>query len=253
MPTEKITNQPESESESSSGSSSSDTSSGPSDTPVQSRVVVEAPVDEDVDMGEEEEEEEERVATKPVFDYVGNARNRKRCASKGDVLVQQQAIMDKYHEEEEEEQEEKEAEPVEKDAEPEEKQEEEPEEKEAENMEEEVREEKQAEKQKPKPVKHYGKGGVGKGGFRRHRRHSLRGSVYGISKNDIRRLARRGGVKRIHGLIYEETRGCLKEFLEEIIRTTICYTEHARRKTVTSMDVVYALKQQGKTLYGFGG
>ncbi|GMI37091.1 hypothetical protein TeGR_g8400, partial [Tetraparma gracilis] len=27
----------------------------------------------------------------------------------------------------------------------------------------------------------------------------------------------------------------------------------ARRKTVTAMDVVYALKRQGKTLYGFGG
>jgi hypothetical protein len=26
-----------------------------------------------------------------------------------------------------------------------------------------------------------------------------------------------------------------------------------RRKTVTAMDVVYALKRQGKTLYGFGG
>ncbi|GMI02180.1 hypothetical protein TrVE_jg2072 [Triparma verrucosa] len=25
------------------------------------------------------------------------------------------------------------------------------------------------------------------------------------------------------------------------------------RKTVTAMDVVYALKRQGKTLYGFGG
>jgi histone H4 len=31
------------------------------------------------------------------------------------------------------------------------------------------------------------------------------------------------------------------------------YTEHARRKTVSAMDVVYALKRQGRTLYGFGG
>ena len=28
-------------------------------------------------------------------------------------------------------------------------------------------------------------------------------------------------------------------------------TEHAKRKTVTSLDVVYALKRAGKTLYGF--
>ncbi|CAH1432391.1 unnamed protein product [Lactuca virosa] len=33
----------------------------------------------------------------------------------------------------------------------------------------------------------------------------------------------------------------------------VTYTEHARRKTVTAMDVVYALKRQGRTLYGFGG
>ncbi|CAA7391188.1 unnamed protein product [Spirodela intermedia] len=62
-----------------------------------------------------------------------------------------------------------------------------------------------------------------------------------------------GGVKRINGLIYEETRGVLKIFLENIIRDAVTYTEHARRKTVTAMDVVYALKRQGRTLYGFGG
>jgi histone H4 len=75
----------------------------------------------------------------------------------------------------------------------------------------------------------------------------------GITKPAIRRLARRGGVKRISGLIYEETRGVLKTFLESVIRDAVTYTEHAKRKTVTSLDVVYALKRQGRTLYGFGG
>mmetsp|Transcript_42972 Transcript_42972/g.97758 ORF Transcript_42972/g.97758 Transcript_42972/m.97758 type:complete len:141 (+) Transcript_42972:378-800(+) len=75
----------------------------------------------------------------------------------------------------------------------------------------------------------------------------------GITKPAIRRLARRGGVKRISGLIYEETRSVLKVFLENVIRDAVTYTEHARRKTVTAMDVVYALKRQGRTLYGFGG
>ena len=66
----------------------------------------------------------------------------------------------------------------------------------------------------------------------------------GITKPAIRRLARRGGVKRISGLIYEETRGVLKVFLEGVIRDAVTYTEHAKRKTVTSLDVVYALKRQ---------
>jgi histone H4 len=99
-----------------------------------------------------------------------------------------------------------------------------------------------------------GKGakGLGKGGAKRHRK-ILRDNIAGITKPAIRRLARRGGVKRISGLIYEETRGVLKVFLENVIRDAVTYTEHARRKTVTAMDVVYALKRQGRTLYGFGG
>eukprot|EP00566_Odontella_aurita_P027491 CAMPEP_0113547154 /NCGR_PEP_ID=MMETSP0015_2-20120614/12201_1 /TAXON_ID=2838 /ORGANISM="Odontella" /LENGTH=166 /DNA_ID=CAMNT_0000447683 /DNA_START=27 /DNA_END=528 /DNA_ORIENTATION=+ /assembly_acc=CAM_ASM_000160 len=92
-----------------------------------------------------------------------------------------------------------------------------------------------------------GKGGkgLGKGGAKRHRK-VLRDNIQGITKPAIRRLARRGGVKRISGLIYEETRGVLKVFLENVIRDSVTYTEHARRKTVTAMDVVYALKRQGK-------
>jgi len=97
-----------------------------------------------------------------------------------------------------------------------------------------------------------GKGGKGKAsGAVRHRK-QLKDNIQGITKPAIRRLARRGGVKRISGLIYEETRGILKVFLEHVIRDAVTYTEHARRKTVTAMDVVYALKRQGRTLYGFG-
>ncbi|KAI6716082.1 histone h4 [Diplocarpon mali] len=94
-----------------------------------------------------------------------------------------------------------------------------------------------------------GKGGkgLGKGGAKRHRK-ILRDNIQGITKPAIRRLARRGGVKRISAMIYEETRGVLKTFLEGVIRDA-----HAKRKTVTSLDVVYALKRQGRTLYGFGG
>ncbi|GBP89496.1 Histone H4 type VIII [Eumeta japonica] len=39
---------------------------------------------------------------------------------------------------------------------------------------------------------------------------------------------RSGGVKRISGLIYEETRGVLKVFLENVIRDAVTYTEHAK-------------------------
>jgi histone H4 len=90
-----------------------------------------------------------------------------------------------------------------------------------------------------------GKGLGGKGGAKRHRK-ILRDNIQGITKPAIRRLARRGGVKRISAMIYEETRGVLKTFLEGVIRDAVTYTEHAKRKTVTSLDVVYALKRQGR-------
>ena len=80
----------------------------------------------------------------------------------------------------------------------------------------------------------------------------LRDNIQGITKPAIRRLARRGGVKRINGEIYEETRNRLKAFLERVLKDTVTYTEHARRRTVQDLDVVYALKHQGHTLYGFG-
>jgi histone H4 len=111
----------------------------------------------------------------------------------------------------------------------------------------------QNKKPKKKTMSGRGKGlkGLGKGGAMRHRK-VLRDNIKGITKPAIRRLARRGGVKRISGTVYEETRGVLKEFLENIIKNTISYTDHAKRTTVFAQDVIYALKRNGRTLYGFG-
>ena len=91
--------------------------------------------------------------------------------------------------------------------------------------------------------------GVGKGGIR-HKR-ILKSNLDGITKPAIRRLARRGGVKRISGLVYKEVREVLTEFLRTTIYDAILMTDCARRKTVTAMDVALALKHRGKTIYGF--
>ncbi|KAJ3912547.1 hypothetical protein F5877DRAFT_93532 [Lentinula edodes] len=98
-----------------------------------------------------------------------------------------------------------------------------------------------------------GKGGkgLGQGGTQRHRKIS-RHSITVINRPTIRRLARRGGVKRNSGRIYEETRGALKIFMDNVLRDTVAYTENEDRKTVSALDVVHALKRSGRTLYGFG-
>ena len=72
-------------------------------------------------------------------------------------------------------------------------------------------------------------------------------------------------MKRINGLCYDEIsrqganvaeRGALGDFLEGVIGDAVVYAAHrnarGEAKTVTAMDIVYALKRRGKTLYGFG-
>nr|CAG8645776.1 228_t:CDS:2 [Entrophospora candida] len=52
----------------------------------------------------------------------------------------------------------------------------------------------------------------------------------GITKPAIKRLARHGGVKRISGLVYKETRSVLKVFLEDVIKDAITYTDLCTQK-----------------------
>jgi hypothetical protein len=58
-----------------------------------------------------------------------------------------------------------------------------------------------------------GKGGkgLGKGGAKRHRK-ILRDNIQGITKPAIRRLARRGGVKRISASMYYPTNAAARPF-----------------------------------------
>jgi len=53
-----------------------------------------------------------------------------------------------------------------------------------------------------------------------------------------------GGKKEFYG-------GEVKEIKKNVMRDAVTYTEHAKRKTVMATDVVFALKRQGRTLYGF--
>ncbi|KAE8215989.1 hypothetical protein CF319_g8963 [Tilletia indica] len=61
-----------------------------------------------------------------------------------------------------------------------------------------------------------------------------------------------GGVKRISAGVYDEARSVVHGFLTRLIADSIAYSDHAKRNTITSLDVIYALKRQGRTLYGYG-
>ena len=62
-----------------------------------------------------------------------------------------------------------------------------------------------------------GKGGKGgKAGPKRYGK-DKKEPILGCTKPAIRRLCRRGGIKRIDGLFYEETRGVLKWFIDNLV------------------------------------
>ena len=48
-----------------------------------------------------------------------------------------------------------------------------------------------------------------------------------------------------------DSRGFCRRSQEHVIRDACTYCEHAKRKTITAMDIVYSLRRQGRTLYGF--
>jgi histone H4 len=72
-----------------------------------------------------------------------------------------------------------------------------------------------------------------------------------LTRGGIRRLARRGGVKRLSVGVYSEVRDFVDYFLNIVVKDAAVLCESTKRKTITSMDVIYALKKSGRTIYGY--
>ncbi|KUJ16372.1 histone-fold-containing protein [Mollisia scopiformis] len=99
--------------------------------------------------------------------------------------------------------------------------------------------------------------GLGKTSSKTHKplkrnRKIIKDTIIGITKGDIKRLARRGGVKRISGTIYNGIREAMKDHLATILKDVTAIVDYQNRKTVTVGDVVFALKRLDRPIYGFG-
>jgi len=70
-----------------------------------------------------------------------------------------------------------------------------------------------------------------------------------INNASIRRLARRGGVKRINSDLYDRVNELVRKFLQDVLMKAVIYAEHAQRKTVSKQDIILALKKSGHILY----
>lgn len=85
----------------------------------------------------------------------------------------------------------------------------------------------------------------------RQKRSKLKDSVRGITKGSIKRIMRRAGVKRASGVVFNDVRQSMKNFVENLVQKASHYAQHAKRNTITAKDVVHACRSQGKMLYGY--
>jgi len=78
------------------------------------------------------------------------------------------------------------------------------------------------------------------------------------SKRAMTRMLRRAGVKRVQALSLgnasnqSNVYNILSKFVCNLVNYSTMYMEHTRRKTITTNDVIHALKFMGVTYYGVG-
>ncbi|CAE7200480.1 hypothetical protein CFE70_008068 [Pyrenophora teres f. teres 0-1] len=92
--------------------------------------------------------------------------------------------------------------------------------------------------------------GLARGSLKRHMK-IQKDNIYGVTKGDIRRLARRGGVKRISATIYDDVRDALRQRLRLILQRVCAVIDSSGRKTVSVSDIVFTLRGLGNPIYGF--
>ena len=90
---------------------------------------------------------------------------------------------------------------------------------------------------------------MGKTKFKQRRFFRARRNLFGLSKPSMRRLARRGGVKRMLESTHEAMAGALSTYLREVLGSAVSLVKLSDRKTVMHRDVVEALRVQNRTLY----
>jgi len=77
-----------------------------------------------------------------------------------------------------------------------------------------------------------------------------RDTIQGITKNALQRLARKAGAKRVSGMLYEELRGVLKVYLDNLVSGAMVSMDYMGRKSLHQVDVAVALKQAGRSYGG---
>ncbi len=93
--------------------------------------------------------------------------------------------------------------------------------------------------------------GSGRGGrmSARHKNKTKKQGMENLTKEAIKKLARRGGVTRISGLVYEPVRDSIETYLKMLDKLSIVFMESQKKKVVQVTHVLEALKRMDRTHY----
>ena len=70
-----------------------------------------------------------------------------------------------------------------------------------------------------------------------------------IGRNDVRRIARRGGTKRMRAGFTEEVNTQLRDYLRKLVHDATAIVDMRGKKTVRLEDVLHVLQKNGQTMY----
>lgn len=70
-----------------------------------------------------------------------------------------------------------------------------------------------------------------------------------IGRNDVRRIARRGGTKRMRTGFTEEVNTQLRDYLRKLVHDAAAIVDMRGKKTVRLEDVLHVLQKNGQTMY----
>ena len=74
----------------------------------------------------------------------------------------------------------------------------------------------------------------------------------GVTNPELRRLGLRGNVRSIRGDAFDEIRALIYAYLHRVISDSMTFMAYQNRQTINPSDVFLAVRNNGRTLYGFG-
>lgn len=103
----------------------------------------------------------------------------------------------------------------------------------------------------PSPKKQTAVGKAAKGKVSRRAKEQQR-AIDGLTRPAIKRLAKKGGVKRMKADVFLDTRDACSQFVSTVLDNAVVLAEFENKSSITSNHLIRALQMNNVGVIGFG-